>query len=59
MPNKPLYGKFISSSDFNTKDDAERWAKSQKEVYKGSESIKFDIARTPNSGWKVTLFAKI
>lgn len=59
MSEKPLYSKFITSMDFNNKDDAEKWAKSQKAVYKSVESIKYDIARTPNSGWKVTLFAKL
>lgn len=59
MPNKPSYGKFITSADFTNKVDAEQWAKSQKAIYKGVESIKFDIVRTPNSGWKVTLFAKL
>ena len=57
--DKPLYAKFINSADFNNKEDAEFWAKSQKAVYKGVDSIKYDIERTPNSGWKVKLYVKL
>lgn len=60
MAKKPVYSKFITSSEFNTKDQAEAYAKKQKAQYKGADmSVKFDINRTPNSTWKVTLYAKV
>ncbi len=59
MVDKPVYAKFINSADFNNKEDAEMWAKSQKAVYKGIDSIKYDIERTQMGGWKVKLFVKI
>lgn len=56
---KPLYNKLVNSSEFNNKADAEKWAKKQRQSYKGAEmSVKYDIARTPNGTWKAQLFVK-
>jgi hypothetical protein len=60
MAKKPLYSKFITSAEFNTKSEADTWAKKQKTGYKAANmSVKFDITRTPNSGWKVSFFGKV
>ena len=57
---KPLYNRFLTSAEFNNKDDAQKYAKSQKKIYKEAGiSVKHDIARTPNSNWKATLYAKV
>ncbi len=57
---KPIYGKYLTSAEFQNRSDAERWAKDTKKTYKEAEmSIKFDIARTPSSGWKATLWVKV
>lgn len=57
---KPLYSKFLTSAEFNNREDAERYAKSQKQQYKeAGMSVKHDINRTINSGWKATLYAKV
>ena len=57
---KPLYSKFLTSAEFNNREDAERYAKDQKASYKqAGMSVKHDITRTVNSGWKATLYAKV
>lgn len=57
---KPLYSKFLSSAEFSNREDAESYAKKQKKQYKeAGMSVKHDINRTVNSGWKATLYAKV
>lgn len=57
---KPLYSKFLTSAEFSNRGDAERFAKKEKKSYKeAGMSVKHDIARTINSGWKATLYAKV
>lgn len=57
---KPLYSKFLASSEFNNRVDAEKYAKDMKKSYKeAGMSVKHDINRTVNSGWKATLYAKV
>ena len=57
---KPLYSKFLTSAEFSNREDAERYAKDQKKSYReAGMSVKHDIARTVNSGWKATLYAKV
>lgn len=57
---KPLYGKYLTSAEFSNREQAEQWAKDTKKTYKQADmSIKFDIARTPSSGWKATLYIKV
>lgn len=60
MATKPLYGKYMTSSEFRNREDAEKFAKDQKKMYKEAGiSVKHDINRTTNSYWKATLYAKV
>lgn len=57
---KPLYSKFLTSAEFSNREDAEKFGKDQKKSYKeAGMSVKHDITRTVNSGWKATLYAKV
>jgi hypothetical protein len=59
-PKKPLYSRTLVSQEFQRKTEAESWAKKQRKTYKQADlSVKYDISRTPNSGWKATLFGKV
>lgn len=60
MARKPLYGKILASREFPTQEEARAFAQSYKDDYKEADmSIKYDIARTPSSGWKATVFVKV
>lgn len=60
MAKKPLYGKFLTSAEFQTRSEADKFAKTQKSQYKQADiSVKHDINRTPSSSWRVTLYAKV
>lgn len=55
-----MYSKTIDSPNFRTREEAESWAKSQKAIYKtGAISVKYTIKRTPQQGWKGTLYVKV
>ena len=57
---KPLYNKYMTSAEFNTRAEADKFAKTQKTQYKQADiSVKHDINRTPSSSWRVTLYAKV
>lgn len=59
-PKKPVYGKFLTSNELQTRAQAEAWAQKEKKSYKQADiSIKIDITRTPSSGWKATLYSKV
>lgn len=57
---KPMYGKILSSRSFQTRAEAEEFAKEYKEDYKAADmSVKYDIVRTENSEWKATVYVKV
>jgi len=50
----------MTSSEFRNREDAEKFAKDQKKMYKEAGiSVKHDINRTTNSYWRATLYAKV
>ncbi len=58
--DKPMYGKFLTSSEFPSRDQAEKFAKDMKEQYRQIEKgIRFDIERTPSQNWRATVYAHI
>jgi len=57
---KPLYQRILASKEFQTRVEAEEFAKDMKAQYKQADlSIKHDISRTENSGWKAVVFVKV
>jgi len=57
---RPQYGKILVSEIFNTRAEADEFAKEMKEDYKVADiSIKHDIQRTTDSRWKAIIYQKI
>lgn len=58
--NKPMYTKVATSKEFTTRAQAVAYAKDKRKEYKAADqSIKYDISRTPSSGWKAVIYAKV
>ena len=56
---KPQYSK-VGEKTFGNKAEATSYAKKKRQEFKAAEeSVKYDISRTNNSDWKVTLFVKV
>lgn len=60
MAKKPQYAKILASREFPTREQAESFAKEMKGQYREAEmSLKYDIRRTPNSGWEAIVYQKV
>lgn len=57
---KPQYGKVLASRKFDTRADAEQFAKEMRVQYRDAgTSLKYDINRTPDSQWIATIYQKV
>lgn len=60
MAKRPAYVTLQSSPEFQTRAQAEDWAKNQKKIYKqADQSLRYDIQRTASQNWKATISAKV
>lgn len=61
MKARPEYGRLMDSRTFNTRAEAEEWAKKKKAEFKqAGESAKVDVNfEEVGSRWKVKLYLKI
>lgn len=60
MSKRPTYVTLQQSPEFQTRAQAEEWAKGQKKIYRQAEqSLRYDIKRTDSQGWKAVVSAKV
>ena len=57
---KPIYVTIQQSPEFQTRAQAEAWAKNQKKIYKmADQSLRYDIRRTDSQNWRAIISAKV
>lgn len=60
MAKKPIYSKIQESPEFSRREDAAKWAKDQKKIYKqAGTSLRYDVKRTDAQNWRAVVSAKV